>query len=128
MKKRLIGMITAGGAAAAALAVTAGPAQAASQPPQCQADAGGACLAVTNGTKGQVHSISVNGRCVSFTTDSVNQYFPEVTVPSSGTSPTTLTYSGYHCESNTQNSQPVVWSTGPWDSNYRSVVIGRIWQ
>jgi hypothetical protein len=128
MKKRLFGMIAAGGAAAAALAVTASPAQAASQPPQCQAGAGDACLAVTNGTKGQVHSISVNGYCVSFPTDSVNQYFPEVSVAPSGASPTTLTYSGYRCESNTQNSQPVVWSTGPWDGNYRWVVIGRIWQ
>ncbi|MEU0190944.1 hypothetical protein ABZ250_13895 [Streptomyces afghaniensis] len=128
MNKRLIGMIAAGGAAAAALAVTAGPAQAASQPPQCRADAGAACLNVTNGTKGQVHSISVNGRCVSFPTDSANLYFPEVSVASSGASPTTLTYSGYRCESTTQNSQPVSWYSGTWDNNYRSVVIGRIWQ
>jgi hypothetical protein len=128
MKKRLIVVIAAGGAAAAALAVTAVPAQAASQPPQCRADAGAACLAVTNGTKGQVHSISVNGRCVSFPTDSVNQYFPEVTVTPSGASPTTLTYSGYYCESTTQNSQPVGWFTGPTADNYRWVVIGRIWQ
>ncbi|MFG2732367.1 hypothetical protein [Streptomyces canus] len=127
MKTRLIGMIIAGGAAAAALAVTAGPAQAASQPPQCQADAG-ACVAVTDGT-GQVHSISVNGQCASFTTNNVNRYFPEVTVDPSQTSPTTLTYSGYHCESNTQISQPVGWftgSTGP--GNYRWVIIGRVWQ
>ncbi|MEU9329902.1 hypothetical protein AB0D91_40040 [Streptomyces canus] len=128
MKTRLIGMIIAGGAAAAALAVTAGPAQAASQPPQCQADAG-ACVAVTDGTGGQVHSISVNGQCASFTTNNVNRYFPEVTVDPSQTSPTTLTYSGYHCESNTQISQPVGWftgSTGP--GNYRWVIIGRVWQ
>jgi hypothetical protein len=130
MKKRPIGMIAAGGAAAAALAVTvtAGPAQAATRPPQCQADAGAACLAVTNGTKGQVRSISVNGRCVSFTADNVNQYFPEVPVAPSGASPTTLTYSGYHCEGTTQNSQPVAWFTGPTAGNYRWVTIGRIWQ
>jgi Flp pilus assembly protein TadG len=129
MKKRLISMIAAGGAAAAALALTTGPAQAASQPPQCQADAG-ACVAVTDGTRGQVHSISVNGQCASFTTVSTaitNRYFPQVTVDPSQTSPTTLTYSGYHCESNTQNSQPVGWFTGTGIGNYRWVNIGRVW-
>ncbi|MEU9919337.1 hypothetical protein [Streptomyces sp. NPDC051001] len=126
MEKRLIGMIAAGGAAAAALAVTAGPAQAASQPPQCQADAGAACVAVTNEKNGPVHSINVNGQCVSFTT-AVNQYFPKVTVSPSGASPTTLTYSGYHCESTTQISQPVGWFTGTAAGNYRWVTIGRVW-
>ncbi len=134
MKKRLISLIAAGGAAAAALAVTTGPAQAASQPPPCQADAGAACLAVNDGTRGKVHSISVNdgngAQCVSFTTDSTtvtNRYFPEVTVDPAQASPTLLTYSGYHCESDTQNSQPVGWYTGTGTGNYRWVSIGRVW-
>ncbi|MFD3505226.1 hypothetical protein ACFWWT_35770 [Streptomyces sp. NPDC058676] len=130
MKKRLISMIAAGGAAAAALAVTTGPAQAASQPPQCQAGAGAACVAVNDGTRGKVHSISVNGQCASFTTDSTtltNRYFPEVTVDPAQASPTLLTYSGYHCESDTQNSQPVGWYTGTGTGNYRWVSIGRVW-
>ncbi|WP_217241870.1 hypothetical protein [Streptomyces sp. AC555_RSS877] len=80
-------MIAAGGAAAAAPAVTTGPAQAAIQSPQCQADAGAACLAVS----------------------------------------TLLTFSGYHCESDTQNSQPVGWCTGTGTGNYRWVSIGRVW-
>ncbi|MCX5257600.1 hypothetical protein OOK27_26330 [Streptomyces canus] len=37
MKKRLISMTAAGGAAVAALAVTTGPAQAASPLPECKA-------------------------------------------------------------------------------------------
>ncbi|MFJ8113628.1 hypothetical protein [Streptomyces sp. NPDC096132] len=128
MKKQLISAITAGGAAVAALAVTAGPAQAASTPPECQADAGSACVAVTNGAGGQVHSISVNGQCATFTTDSRNMYFPDVTVDPSQASPTTLTYSGYYCESSTQNSQVVAWTTGSTGTgNYRWVTIGRVW-
>jgi hypothetical protein len=131
MKKRLISMVTLGGAAAAALAVTAGPAEAAGQPPQCEADVGAACVAVTDGTRGAVRSIGVNGKCVSFTTISsasiTNRYFPQLTVNSSGPSPTTLTYSGSYCESGSQNSQPVGWFTGPSAGNYRWVLIGRVW-
>ncbi|MEV0224843.1 hypothetical protein [Streptomyces sp. NPDC050704] len=135
MKKRLISMIVAGGAATAALAVTTGPAQAASVP-QCEAGASLACVAVTMETKAPVHSISVNGDCVPFSTGTTastnatitNIYFPEESVALSG-SPTTLTYSGYDCEKTTQNVQRVGWSTGSVGvGNYRWVAIGRIWQ
>ena len=127
MKKRLISMITAGGAAVAALAVTAGPAQAAYQPPPCQADTG-ACLAVTNAPESQVRSIKLIDKCVTLKTNSVNSWYSDVAVAPSGASPTTLTYTGDHCENNTQNSQPVVWSTSPDGNQYRWVVIGRIWR
>lgn len=135
MKKRLISMIAAGGAAAAALAVTTGPAQAASVP-QCQAGASLACVAVTKETRAPVNSISINGNCVPFSTGTTtsttatitNIYFPEETVALSG-SPTTLTYSGYDCEETTQNVQRVGWSTGSVGAgNYRWVTIGRVWQ
>ncbi|GAB3015025.1 hypothetical protein GCM10023080_098160 [Streptomyces pseudoechinosporeus] len=134
MKKRLISMIAAGGAAAAALAVTTGPAQAADVPP-CQAGASLACVSVTIETKAPVHSISVDGDCAPFSTGTVtssnsritNIYFPKETVALSGT-PTTLTYSGYNCEETTQNAQRVGWSTGSAAAgSYRWVGIGRIW-
>ncbi|MFJ8113634.1 hypothetical protein [Streptomyces sp. NPDC096132] len=70
----------------------------------------------------------MNGQCATFTTDSRNFYLPELTVAADGASPTTLTYSGYSCESSTQNSQAVAWTTGSTaPGNYRWVTIGRVW-
>ena len=50
-----------------------------------------------------------------------------MTVDPSQASPTTLTYSGYHCESNTQKLAARGLVTGAGTGNYRWVNIGRIW-
>ena len=117
MKKRSITLATAGAVAAAGLAVAAGSAQASQWPPACQYHAH-ACVAVDNQTGGNVHSLRVNGQCLLFNNPGTSHYYSRAAVEYGGT-PTTLTYSGYHCEGNTQNSETVRWDTNTGSGNYR---------
>ncbi|WP_330293428.1 hypothetical protein [Streptomyces sp. NBC_00576] len=118
MNKRVIGMTTAGTlAATAALAFTAGPAQAAT----CNASAGSSCVKVINYAS-DVQSINV-GPCKDIGGHLIpsNQEFADLTVASTG-APFLLTYSTVHCPKRGQNSKSVSWSA-PDADNFRTVTI-----
>lgn len=115
MKKRLIGMIAASAAAAAALSVTASPAQAATKVP----------LNVTVGRQtdgGAVNSIRVNGECVRNLSKG-NTSTNVMVDPSKR--PEVLTYSGGACESSTQNKQEAMQYSN--QISHYWVGIGRIY-
>jgi hypothetical protein len=74
-----------------------------------------------------VHSVRVNGQCLWFGNPGPNHYFPHVAVNYNGTPPTTLTYSGSHCEGNTQNTEGVNWDQSTASGNYRWVHISYLY-
>lgn len=124
MKKRVISACLAGGLAATGLVVTAATAQA-SAPVRCGVSkhSGQACVLVNDNTGGEVHSIRVQGQCLLFSNSSTRHYYGNVYVPLS-LWPDTLTYSGYNCEGNTQNTMNVNWHQGSGeDTNFRTVDI-----
>ncbi|MBV9026630.1 MAG: hypothetical protein JO362_23175 [Streptomycetaceae bacterium] len=123
-KKRLIGVIAAGGLAATGLAVTAAMAQA-SAPVSCSVSkhSGRACVIVHDDSQGQVHSVRVNGRCLLWSSSAPDHYYGQVSVAMNST-PDVQTYSGHNCEGNTQNSMIVYWANWSGErTNFRPVYI-----
>jgi hypothetical protein len=128
-KKRLVGVVAAGGLAGmAALAMTAGSAQAWA-PVTCTAAAkhsGNACVLVTDKTDQdiwQLSALSVNGTCLVFTNKKQNYYYPTVAVPIKST-PTVVTYTGGDCQTGRPNEDEVSWrSWAGEDTNFRKVTI-----
>jgi hypothetical protein len=110
-KKRLIGLIAAGGLGAATLAVIAGSAQAGA-PVNCNAASkhnGTACVFIDKKVpSGTADSVRVNGRCLRQDPgDGGKKYYYSNISVRMDSKPTVETYTGFRCEGNTQDTYEV---------------------